>query len=95
MSGTRGAEGAERKALLATRAELDRTRVALAAHEIRMIVAPLPAAESVARVRPLAAMFVRFAGPFLGGPRLARWLRVASFALVGLRIARGWRRGIR
>ena len=86
-----GAERSERKALLATRAELDRTRVALAAHEIRAIVAPASDTERVAGVRPLASMFVRFAGPFVGGARLGRWLRVASFALIALRILRGWR----
>ena len=90
MSAARSAERSERKALLATRAELDRTLVTLAAYEVRMIVVP-PAASRFAGARPLAAMFVGLGGPFLGMPRLGRWLRVASLALTAMRIARGWR----
>ena len=82
---------AERKALLAMRVELDRQRVALAAHEIRSIVTPAAVADRVARSRPLAATLVTLMGPFAPAHRLAHWLRYASFALVALRLARDWR----
>ena len=82
---------AERKALLAMRAELDRQRVALAAHEIRSIVKPASVADRVARSRPLAATLVTLMGPFAPAHRLAHWLRYASFALVALRLVRDWR----
>jgi hypothetical protein len=85
------AKRSERKALLATRADLDRTRVTLAAHEIRALVAPVADIDRTASARPLATMLVRLAGPFVGRIRLARWLRIASLALVALRIVRGWK----
>jgi hypothetical protein len=91
MSSARLAAIAERKALLATRAELDRARVTFAVHGVRAIVAPSPAAESLARARPTAALLVGLAGPLVGQPRLARWLRIASLALAAYRIARNWR----
>ena len=82
---------AERKALLATRAELDRTRAALALHEIRRIVLPPPDADRAAGLRPAAAVLVRVLGPLAGRQRLARWLRIAWLGLAALRIARNWR----
>jgi hypothetical protein len=91
VSAARSAQRSERKALLAIRAELDRTLVTLAAYEVRMIVLP-PTANRFASARPLAAMFVGLGGTFLGMPRLGRWLRVASLALTATRIARSWRR---
>ena len=91
MSAGRRADHAERKALLATRAEFDRARLSLAVHEVKAVVSPRTDADRVGSVRPLAAMLVALLGPFAGAPRLARWLRVASLALVALRIARDWR----
>lgn len=91
MSG-RLAPVAERKALLATRAELDRARVALAMHGVRAIVAPTPSTESLTRAKPLAAILVGLAGPLVGMPRLARWLRVGALALAAYRIAQNWGR---
>ena len=85
------ADPAERKALLATRAELDRMRLALAVNEIKASVSPASDTDRVGSARPLAAMLVNLLGPLAGAPRLARWLRVASLALVALRIARNWR----
>ena len=87
----RRADRAERKALLTTRAALDRARLTLAVHEIKAIVSPRSDADRVGSARPLAAMLVNLLGPLAGAPRLARWLRVASLALVALRIARNWR----
>ena len=91
VSGAGRADRAERKALLATRAELDRTRVMLAVHEIKAIVSPVSDVDRVGSARPLAAMLVGLVGPLAGATRLARWLRVASLALIALRIARDWR----
>ncbi len=92
MSQVRLAAIAERKALLTTRAELDRARVTFAIHRIRTIVAPVPAAARVAGARPMAAMLVGLVGPLVGMPRLSRWLRVGALALAAYRIARNWRR---
>ena len=91
MSGDRNAVLTERKALLATRAELDRQRIALAAHEIRSIVTPSSIADRVARSRPLAATLIMLMGPIAGANRLASWLRYASFALMAVRLVRDWR----
>jgi hypothetical protein len=92
MSSARLATITERKALLVTRCELDRVRVTLAVHGIRAIVAPAPSTESLTRAKPMAAMLVGLAGPLLGMPRLARWLRVGTLALAAYRIARSWGR---
>jgi hypothetical protein len=82
---------AERKALLAARAEFDRARVALALHEVRTAVAlPIGPARR-ARARPVAKVLVRLFGPLLGRARFGRWLRAASLALVAYRIVRNWR----
>jgi hypothetical protein len=91
MSGQREAIRAERKALLSTRAELDRQRVALAVHDIRSIVSPSSVTDRIAGARPLAATLITLMGPIAGAHRVARWLRYASLALVGLRLARSWR----
>ncbi len=82
---------ADRKALLVTRAELDRVKVTLAVHAIKAIVAPAPRSDRIAAVRPAAAMLVGFAGSFLGMPRLGRWVRFVSLALATLRVVRSWR----
>jgi len=91
MNNTRLTAIAERKATLATLAELDRTRLAVALHGIRTIVRPTPTTESLTRARPTAAMLVGLAAPLLGMPRLARWLRFGALALTIYRIARNWR----
>ncbi len=91
MSGARRAALAERKALLATRAEFDRQRVTLAVHEIKGIVAPSSLGARIDTARPVAATVISLMGPLLGRHRLARWLRVVSFALVAIRLARNWR----
>ena len=57
---------ADRKALLVTRAQLDRARMTLAVHEIKAIVCPAPGAARSAALRPTAAMIVGFAAPLLG-----------------------------
>ena len=95
MSGARQATRAERKALLATRAEFDRQRVMLAVLEIKAIAAPSSLTHRVESARPIAATVIGLMGPLVGRHRLARWLRYASFALVAVRLARSWRDGAR
>lgn len=82
---------AERKAFLVARAELGRAQIALAVHEIRAIVAPPRSPERLVRLRPAATALVAIAGPLFGIRRLARVLRLASLAILAMRIARGWR----
>ena len=91
MSGRYRATLADRKALLATRADIDRARVMLDLYEIKAIFSPTSTADRVARLRPAAAMLVALIGPLVGVSRVARWLRIASLALAAARIARGWR----
>ena len=86
---------AERKALLAARAEFYRQRVLLAVLEIKAIVAPASLSDRVESARPVAAAVIGLMGPLLGRHRLARWLRFASFALFAVRLARSWRDGSR
>jgi hypothetical protein len=81
---------ADRKALLAARAELDRSKVTLAILEVKSIVAPEPPQERMARVRPTASMIMGLAAPLLGPSRIMRLLRFTSIALMALRIARNW-----
>lgn len=82
---------ADRRTLLAARAELDRARVTLALHEVRAIVVPQPDAARGAAVRPAAAMLVGLIAPVIGMPRFGRWVRIASWALAAWRVARNWR----
>jgi hypothetical protein len=91
VSGGRGVERAERKGLLATRAELDRARITLAMREIGSIVAPDSGGERVSRYRPVAAMLVGVLGPSVGASRVTRWLKVAWFALAAIRVVRSWK----
>jgi hypothetical protein len=81
----------ERKALLVTRAELDRARILLSIREIRAIVAPVSAAERATRYRPAAAMLMGVLGPTVGTSRLGNWLRIAWIALAALRLFRARR----
>jgi hypothetical protein len=91
VSGSRGSNLADRKALLATRAEFDRARVMFNVYEIKAILAPATEDDRVARLRPAAAMLAGLAGSFAGRARVVRWLRIASLALAAIRIARDWR----
>ena len=72
MNHTRNAIRAERKALLATRAELDRQRVLLAVYEIRAIVSPSSVTDRIDGARPLAATLITLLGPIAGTHRVAR-----------------------
>jgi len=81
----------EKKALLVTRAELDRARIMLAVREVKAIVAPVSSAERAARYRPVAAMLMGVLGPAVGSSRLGTWLRMAWIALAALRLIRARR----
>jgi hypothetical protein len=87
MSGPR-IDLVEKKALLVTRAELDRARILLAVREVRAIVAPVSSAERAVRYRPAAAMLIGMLGPTVGSSRLGNWLRLAWIALAALRLFR-------
>jgi len=91
---SRAREGvvADRRALLATRAELDRARMSLAIHEVRAIVAPPSDPARSRATRPLAALAVGLIAPAIGMSRFGRWLRIASWAFAAFRVARNWRR---
>jgi hypothetical protein len=92
VSGSTPLARAERKALLSTRAELDRQRVMLSMLEVKAIVSPSTVADRAESIRPFASIILSILGPFAGAQRLARWLRYASFGMTALRIARDWRR---
>ncbi|MEP7183716.1 MAG: hypothetical protein ABI886_16160 [Betaproteobacteria bacterium] len=91
MSRARLVALADRKVLLAARAELDRAQVQLAVQHIKAIVVPTPDASQRGRVRPVAALLVGVLAPVLGMSRFGRWLRFASLAVTAFRIARSWR----
>jgi hypothetical protein len=92
LSAQRKARLAERKALLATRAELDRARLGFAWREARQLVSPAPSPEARMRFHGPAVLLVGTVLPLVGSRRLGRWLRVASIVLVGYRVLRNWRR---
>jgi hypothetical protein len=85
-------EMARRKALLVSRAELDRLQIALAVHQLRDTIAP-PRSERTGsgRVGPIAAALVSVGLPLLGRKRLGHWLRIGSLALTAFRAVRNWR----
>lgn len=81
-----------RKALLASRAELERMQLALALHDLRTQVRPAPSARPRGR-RPgmVAAAVVGLGVPLLGRARLSRMLKGVSLALSVWRVVRNWR----
>ena len=91
MTHKRTLEIADRKALLAARAELDRARVTLAAHEVKAIVVPPPDAARASAMRPALAMLIGLVAPAIGMSRARRWLRIASWGIAAWRVARNWR----
>lgn len=86
-----------RKALLASRAELERMQLALALHDLRTLVRPTPSAARARGRRPgmVAAAVVGLGVPLLGRARLSRMLRGVSLALSVWRVVRNWRVGSR
>jgi hypothetical protein len=85
------ADIAERKALLATRAELDRVRLTIAVYEVKSIVRPPRSAARLAAVRPIAISLVGFLVPVIGFRRFRRWIKIGSMALTILRVIYNWR----
>jgi hypothetical protein len=90
MTNPRLAALAERKALLLTRANLDRLRVKFAVHEIAAIVRPPRHIDRAGALRPTAATIASVVVPIIGMTRFAKWLRVASIAMTVIRVARNW-----
>ena len=84
---------AERKAQLVAQIALERMRMSLAVHEIRTLVAPPRIAAGVPTARPIAAVLAAIALPMFGMPRVGRWVRMASYVMTAIRIARNWKRG--
>jgi hypothetical protein len=91
VSGGQRIERAERKGLLAARAELDRARITLAMREIGSVVAPRSDGERESRYRPVAALLVGVLGPSVGASRVRRGLKIAWLALAAVRVLRSWR----
>ena len=90
MSAASPVATAERKALLATRAELDRVRFTAAAHDVQAFVAPRRGEGGAGR--GTASLLVGVAAPVLGA---AAPCALAAHRLDGLtvyRMVRGWRR---
>src|SRR5262249_9731781 len=83
---------AEQKALLRARAELDRTRLAFALHQILGVVAPEAEAAGAPPRGPGRATFVGIVASVFGARKVARWVRYASLALTAFRFVRSWRR---
>jgi len=83
---------ARRKALLVSRAELDRLQIALVVHQLRdSLVPPRSERARTGRAGPIAAALVGIGLPLLGQKRLGRWLRIGSVVLTALRLLRTWR----
>jgi hypothetical protein len=94
MSDVSPGEIAQRKALLASRSELERMQITLLVHDLHERIALPPRDEDRAgpgRAGRIAAAVVGIGVPLLGRRRLARTLRFASIGLTALRIARNWR----
>ena len=82
---------ARRKALLVTQAEIDRTRLAVAAQELRWQILPPRATSDEGGERPgfLAARLVGLAVPLFGVSRSLRVVRTLSLAVAAYRMIRG------
>jgi hypothetical protein len=87
---------AQRKALLASRSELERMQMAVTLHALRERIAP-PRGDPARIGRPatIAAAIVGVGVPLLGRHRLGRMLRSVSLAMTAWRVLRNWRTGTR
>lgn len=81
---------AARKALLVTRADLERLKVSIAVHEIRNAVSPPIDPARGAAVRPAVERGLAIAVPLFGFTRVGRVLRALSVALSAFRAFRSW-----
>lgn len=79
----------QRKALLVMQAELDRVRLAAAAHELRTELLPPRLPGSSAGTSLLAARLVGIAVPLLGANSSLRVVRMLSLAVTAYRIIGG------
>jgi len=82
---------AEKRARLVATADLERMKLALAWHDIRVAIAPAPDADRRGRVRPYVMRAIGFALPVIGYRRMGRTLRIAGAALAIWRAATAWR----
>jgi len=87
----RALEILDRKSLLAARAQFDRAQMTVAVHDIRTVVSPPSGRAQGPMARNGAALLIGLAAPLVGPSRLGRWLRIASWTLAAIRIARNWR----
>ncbi len=81
---------AARKALLVTRADLERVKLSIAVREIRDIFSPPVDPTRAASVRPTVARALAIAIPLFGFTRVGRILRSLSVALTAYRAIRAW-----
>jgi hypothetical protein len=91
---SKAADLATRRALLVTKAELDRIEVALAWHDLRRAVFPGQDGSATARAtHPWIGRVLGFVVPLLGATRARRLSRYLSLALFAYRIVAGLSRG--
>jgi hypothetical protein len=79
---------ARRKALLVTKSEIERTRLRVAAQELRWQVLPPAAPGGDGRSRMLATRLVGLAVPLFGANRSLRFVRTLSLAVAAYRVVR-------
>jgi hypothetical protein len=86
----------QRKALLRSKAELERVQMSLLVHDIREMIVPARAPRARGK-RPgmLAATLVGIGLPLIGHQRLTRALRGVSLGMAAWRVYRNWRSGPR
>ena len=82
---------AEKRARLVAAADLERMKLGLAWHGIRVAIAPAPDVDRRSRVRPYVVRAIGFALPVLGYRRMGRTLRTAGAVLAIWRAATAWR----
>jgi hypothetical protein len=82
----------QRKALLVSKAELERIQMSLLVHDIREMIVPAQATRARGK-RPgmVAATLVGIGVPLIGRQRLTRALRGVSLGLAVWRMYRNWR----
>ncbi|MBS0321025.1 MAG: hypothetical protein JSR18_10830 [Proteobacteria bacterium] len=81
---------AHKQALIA-KAELERAELAVACHDVRMLVAPPVTERAAERVHGFTSTAVRTLLPLLGYTRFGKLIRYLSIGLTAYRVARRWR----
>jgi hypothetical protein len=82
---------AEKRARLVAAADLERMKLRLAWHDVRVAISPAPDADRRSRVRPYVVRAIGFALPVIGYRRMGRALRTAGAVLAIWRAATAWR----